>query len=359
MINIHDPRFNRTFELPADPSQGRHTPFKIKYADYGYRNEAHPEEENVLLFFGPMFASRLVHIAKDELATKHKIRFINPDRPGIGGTDPADPAARMALWRDAIPALLRHLDIAHVSLAAHSAGTIYALDLLLHRPSLLHPSRPYLALGAPWVLPVHTASMTSALVKHLPAGLIGNFDKVASLVNSYVGPVIGASSVLAAKLTPASKDGEPVAAEVKAEEEVWPAVMKQIYAEGVQGVSAEAVLLMQKVHGATGWSDWGDYDALVPRLVGVLRVTAAMAVRGRVKVDVFYAESDHMIGEGGSKGPVWFDGCWVGPRTAEVVEYGCRTVPGADHDGLWGLRWGVMQEVFGKVGQLGDTEGGA
>lgn len=101
---VLDPRFSRTFELPAGPaSNGRTGPFKVKYADYGYRNEAHPEQENVLLFFGPLMASRLFHIAKDELAKKRKIRIINLDRPGIGGTDPADAKDRMGLWLGMVP----------------------------------------------------------------------------------------------------------------------------------------------------------------------------------------------------------------------------------------------------------------
>lgn len=99
MIDLDDPRFNRFFELPANPGAGRDTPFKVKYTDYGYRNEAHPDQENVLLFFPPLMASRLLQVTKDELAKKHKIRIISLDRPGIGGTDPASPDKRLALWQ--------------------------------------------------------------------------------------------------------------------------------------------------------------------------------------------------------------------------------------------------------------------
>jgi hypothetical protein len=93
-----DPRFNRVFELPTDPSKGRSRPFKVTYADYGYHNEENPEQENVFLFFGSLLASRFVHIAKDDLAKKHKIRIINPDRPGMGGTDAVDPEHKMSMW---------------------------------------------------------------------------------------------------------------------------------------------------------------------------------------------------------------------------------------------------------------------
>lgn len=99
MIDLDDPRFNQTFELPASPDDGRSSSFKVKYTDYGYRNEAQPEEENVLLFFPPLMASRLLHVTKDELAKKHKIRIISLDRPGIGGTDPSPPDKRLGLWQ--------------------------------------------------------------------------------------------------------------------------------------------------------------------------------------------------------------------------------------------------------------------
>lgn len=89
----NDPRFNQIFEY----KDGTH-PFKISYADYGYRNEAHPEEEHVLLFFCPLMGSRFLHIAKDDVAKKHKVRIINPDRPGFGGSDAIDTKQRMSLW---------------------------------------------------------------------------------------------------------------------------------------------------------------------------------------------------------------------------------------------------------------------
>ncbi|KAK4106680.1 hypothetical protein N658DRAFT_491315 [Parathielavia hyrcaniae] len=96
---LDDSRFHQTFSLPADPSSGRPTPFTIKYADHGYRNEAHPEQERILLFYSPLMASRLLLVTKDRLAIKHKIRIICPDRPGVGGTDPADAKDRLGLWR--------------------------------------------------------------------------------------------------------------------------------------------------------------------------------------------------------------------------------------------------------------------
>lgn len=101
---LDDPRFSRTFELPADPANGRGSPFKLTYADFGHRDETTPEEENVFLFFGTLMGSRLIHVAKHEMAKRHKIRFINVDRPGIGGTDAVAAEDSVELWRGTSPA---------------------------------------------------------------------------------------------------------------------------------------------------------------------------------------------------------------------------------------------------------------
>lgn len=97
--HLDDARFSQTFELPADEANGRAKPFKVTYADYGYRNEADPEQENVFFFFVPLMGSRWMHVAKDALAKRHKVRFISLDRPGIGGTDAVDAEHVMIMWR--------------------------------------------------------------------------------------------------------------------------------------------------------------------------------------------------------------------------------------------------------------------
>lgn len=380
---VNDPRFSRTFELPADPARGRTKPFKVTYADYGYRNEDHPEQENVLLFFGSLMASRLIHIPKDELAKKYKIRIIDPDRPGVGGTDDVDVKNRMSTWLgtilltinyeysigvhsnqpriEVIPALLASLHIPHVSVACHSGGTVYALDFVLHHPHLLHPTRPYLAIGGPWILPSRTDSAALGLLQRLPAGVIGTTDKLVSMVN-HVAPLfgssVGVSLALVEKLTPASllasaADGDGVGGGAdrmpegaKFEADVWPALIKKVYEQSVKGLSGDAVLLLQKVAGVDGWGDWGDYDVLIPRLAGDLR-----AAGRRLRVDVFYAEKDHMIGDGGSKGPSWFDRCWE-EGAGGVIDYQSRTIAGADHDWVWSLKWDAVREAFGKIGVL-------
>jgi pimeloyl-ACP methyl ester carboxylesterase len=55
-------------------------------------------------------------------------------------------AQRIPTWIRVVPRLLAHLDIPHVALVAHSAGTLYLLNTLHHYRDLLHPERPYVAI---------------------------------------------------------------------------------------------------------------------------------------------------------------------------------------------------------------------
>jgi hypothetical protein len=96
---VDDPRFNQKFDLLPSQGSSRDYTIKVTYADYGYRNEAHPEEETVLLWFGPMMASRLIGILRDKTARREKIRIISIDRPGMGGTDAVSGESRIRICR--------------------------------------------------------------------------------------------------------------------------------------------------------------------------------------------------------------------------------------------------------------------
>lgn len=92
---LESPCFNRIVDL--DGIEGSSS-YRVQYADYGYRNEA-SEDEKVLLFLGPMFASRMVHVAKNDFAERHKVRIIAIDRPGFGGTDAVGTSKRLDVTR--------------------------------------------------------------------------------------------------------------------------------------------------------------------------------------------------------------------------------------------------------------------
>ena len=195
--------------------------------------------------------------------------------------------------------------------------------------------------------------MALSVLQHLPTGLIGSTDKLARLINNHIGPMIGSSYGISlgllAKLMSASFSNESeveMPEGARFEQEIWSSIVSRVYAEDVQGISADAVLFLQKVNGLEGWGSWGDYDTLVPRLTDTLRARGV-----RLRVDVLYAEKDQMIGDQGAKGPRWFDQCWNETSRGDAIDYQSRTIPGADHDRIWDLRWGAAHEVFERIGE--------
>jgi len=63
----------------------------------------------------------------------------------MGGSTPVNINIRMQVWLESVPAILRKLNIKHVSFMTHSAGTIYTLNSLLHHREFLDPKAPYVA----------------------------------------------------------------------------------------------------------------------------------------------------------------------------------------------------------------------
>lgn len=72
--------------------------------------------------------------------------FIDTLRPGMGGSTPVPLSIRMKVWLETVPALLKEVDVQHISLLCHSAGTIYGLNTIYYLRHILDPERPYTAM---------------------------------------------------------------------------------------------------------------------------------------------------------------------------------------------------------------------
>ncbi|EXJ65244.1 hypothetical protein A1O7_01585 [Cladophialophora yegresii CBS 114405] len=350
---INDPCLNRTFHLPADPLRGRPKPFLVSYADFGFHREGALDdhgEEQVLLFFGPLVSSRLHNAAKDGLAKSYKVRILNVERPGIGKTDSVPAERLLEVWRGVIAALLDHLGIKHVSIGCHSGGTVFGLDFAVHNPQFLHPSRPYIAIAARWVHPSHSGMLIWSLASSLPRSVVARTGNMATFVNSTLGPVLGVSAAVSGSVPQLWSLAKPTGCEseersdVDLEEDIRDRVAKRVFADSVRGLGQETQVLLRNGAEKDGWSDWGDFDVLAPRLVEAVRAGAG----AKLKVDVFFAEKDNMIGDAGAKGTRWFEACW---RDVDDVEFRSETVKGSDHDRVWDLRFGVMERVFKTMSQ--------
>ncbi|KAL0935914.1 interferon-induced GTP-binding protein Mx2 [Colletotrichum truncatum] len=353
---LADERFSRVFTYPADPAEGRPEAFRISYADFGYRNTENAQAEKVFLFFGPLLGSRMLFIAKDALAKEHGVRIISTDRPGFGDTPDVEAEGRLAFWRKAMFALLQHLRIRHVHVGAQSGGTIYALDFIFHYPEMLYPDNAYLAVGAPWIHPSHSRIWHMSATHALPRSLIGQADKLVSFLSVVADPILDTSFGLASafgRWFAAPQTGDAAAAAAANSDDpakafadaLDPKLADFIYARPINGISNESILLMQKTRGEPGWSDWGDYDTLVPRL------RRALAEKDRcLNVECFFGQTDSMIGDPGTAGPEWFKSCWDRDgKDDDVIQFSCRVIDGADHNSIWATEWGVARDVLNRI----------
>ena len=249
---------------------------------------------------------------------------------------------------EAMPALLNHLGIERVSVGCHSAGTVYGLDFALHNAHFLDPSRPYVAIAGPWIHCSHTGVLTMSMASLLPRSLVAQAGNVVSFVNSHLGPVLGVSAAVSGSVaqlwsSPPSATGRE-GPDVAFEEGVRDRVVERVFRGNVRGLGQEVQMLLRCGPAFdNGWADWGDYDALAPRLAAAVRAAGATA---KLRLEMFYAEKDVMVGDMGTKGPKWFDACWT---DVDGVDYVSETVLGADHDHAWDLRWDVMERVFKRM----------
>ncbi|KAI1119466.1 hypothetical protein F5Y14DRAFT_4273 [Nemania sp. NC0429] len=347
--DLDDACFSQSFTLP--PTARRPAELKVTYADFGHRSD-----DRVLLFCGPLMGSRFVLATKDEVARKHGVRIISADRPGFGGTDlDAPPADRVGVWLEIVEALLQHLSIKHVSVVGYSCGSVYAMNVLLHLRHLLHPTRPYVAIFTPWVHPSHSGVSTLKAAGLLPNGLVGSFDRVLQFVGS-LGPALQYSSILSGLVPSLSRGPDHLAPgadqdSVAREESLQRTMFRRIMDEDVRGVNQDALLLLKPDEFPGSWGTWGDYDTLVPLLAEAERARRAIADSSAgsgtplpLKVRVFFAESDRMIGT--ERAPTWFDSCWRPEQRGDNIDYSSVTIPKTTHDTIIDLRYGVFQQIF-------------
>lgn len=132
---ISSDRFHRRVNL--DAAYGTLT---ITFADVGCPTGP------ALLFLPGMFASRYLGILRHAIAERAGVRLLVIDRPGMGGTTDLPLAQRIAAWVDMLPRLLAHLGIPRVSLASHSAGTIYLLNTWAQCREVVNPSISFLGM---------------------------------------------------------------------------------------------------------------------------------------------------------------------------------------------------------------------
>ncbi|KAI1324109.1 Alpha/Beta hydrolase protein [Xylariaceae sp. FL0255] len=344
---LDDERFHRKFTLPVSASRSEE--IKVTYADFGDCNN-----ERVLLVCPPLLGSRYLLVTKDKLARQHGVRIISPDRPGFGGTTDVPPHDRVRTWLEIVEALLAHLDIKRVSILGYSGGAIYSMNVLLHLRHLLHPDRPFIALCAPWVHTTHSGVSTLKILGLMPNGVLGSYDRVLQIFGN-VSPALKFSTDLAGLIPSLSRgyssstsNSDPDTA-IILEQKMFPELLRRITTESVKGISQDALMLLKREQFPGCWGIWTDYDTLLPLLAEKerQRCSTCSGDAPKLKVRVFFAESDHMIGT--SSAPEWLDNCWRPERCGDGIDYTSTFVPRTTHDSILDLRFGVIERILREM----------
>ncbi|KAJ5543499.1 hypothetical protein N7535_005923 [Penicillium sp. DV-2018c] len=352
---ISNSRFHRSFTFDSATTSG---PLKVTYGEYGRVPNERDTVPTLLLMPG-MYSSRYIGICLHAIADKCGVRVVVVDRPGMGNSTDVALAQRVSAWIETVPRLLAHLNIQHVSLASHSAGTIYLLNTLYHCRDILRPDKPMATLLAPWVDPAKSGITTMKMAQYIPTPAFKLWHHIPRLFLQEGSPIAMSGAAVAkfsANLPSKSNDNqaknrryiaEKYALTVDQQKEIDSAMMQAMFQEDTVGSNSEALQCLRKE--ANTWGNCEDYEVFVRELVEVERARDGPPLR----VKVFFGESDSMIGK---KGQDYFEETWGQTRGGDlggVVEFESTTVAGTDHDSLVQSAE-VWESIFREMGTVED-----
>ncbi|KAJ5142653.1 uncharacterized protein N7515_001440 [Penicillium bovifimosum] len=353
---VSNSRFHSSFTFDSATTSG---PLKVTYGEYGRAPNEH-DTIPTLLFMPGMYSSRYIGICLHRIAEKYGVRVVVVDRPGMGKSTDVALAQRVSAWIEIVPRLLAHLNIQHVSLASHSAGTIYLLNTLYHCRDILRPDKAMVTLLAPWVDPAKSGNTTMKLAQYIPTPAFKLWHHIPRLFLVQNGSPIAKSGAVVAGFSASfpskSNDAqaknrqyieENYALTLEQQKEIDSAMMQAMFQEDTVGSNSEALQCLRKE--TNTWGKCEDYEVFVRELVEVEKGTDGSPLGVRV----FFAESDSMIGK---KGQDYFENCWAQTRGRDlggVVEFESKTVAGTDHDSLVQSAE-VWESVFREMGTVED-----
>ncbi|CZT20438.1 uncharacterized protein RCC_06298 [Ramularia collo-cygni] len=301
-----------------------------------------------------MFGSRYTALTFDKLAQSTGVRVIYVDRPGFGGSTPVALEQRVQVWLETVPVLLQRLEVKHVALCTHSAGTIYTLNTMLHHRNILSPIAPYVAFMAPWVHSEHSqVALTTALSK-LPSGFISPWSDIATFINTKIVPAASLSGGIFSTIANVFQTGSPTIntdmqdkyGDEETGKQIEKLQTKYMFAESMAGGTEEARLCL-KSDGEGLMGACENYE----RYVEVLRDQEKKEGRNdggpKLKVSLHFAESDALIGKGGKE---YFEKCWKQDGVGEVIETDSTEYPGTNHDSvLIDFNKGALKRIFEAI----------
>ncbi|KAF9247422.1 hypothetical protein LCP9604111_6121 [Penicillium roqueforti] len=354
---VSNSRFHRSFTIEPTPAHG---PLNVTYGDYGREPDANGTTPT-LLFIPGMFSSRYIGICLHAIADKCGVRVLVVDRPGMGNSTDVPLAQRMSTWIETVPRLLAHLDIQHVSLASHSAGTMYLFNTLYHCRDILYPEKPMATVLAPFVDPAKSGMTSLKIAQYIPAPVFKLWHHIPRLFLANDASATATSGEMIAKFSASfpSKSGDDQAKnslyiaqnyglDIDQQKEIDSLMMQGMFKEDTVGANSEALQCLRKEPNT--WDKCEDYEVFVRELVEL--------ERGRegppLKVQALFAESDSMSGK---KGQAYFERCWHQMNDGDsegAIEFDSRVVSGTDHDSLVPSAE-VWESIFKKMQRAEDN----
>ena len=180
-----------------------------------------------------------------------------------------------------------------------------------------------------------------SLASKLPEGVVDKFHNVVGFVAQKVQPAVAWSGGVTSSISglfQSSADGSDgdaamLAAQYGTSEDVAKLIpqltTKYFFAEDASGGTEEAKMCL-KMGGENLWLICEDYKKYIESLLKEEEERSRLAGGNlKLKIKVYYAESDMMIGEGGKR---YFEECWKTPEVARFVDFDSKTLPGTNHE---------------------------
>ncbi|KAL3434501.1 Alpha/Beta hydrolase protein [Aspergillus tetrazonus] len=311
-----------------------HGSLTVSFADIGCATGP------VILYLPGMFASRYLGIPLHVMAERAGVRLLVVDRPGMGASTDVPLVKRIDVWVDTVPRLLAHLCIPSVTLASHSAGTIYLLNTWVRCRELVNQ---HIVLLAPWVDPAHSRVIAMQMAQQLPSKAFTFWHHIPRFFITQASPVLASSGAAVRQISMISESGSLNQTEEDRsfldanwrrfeqdygvphgeQAELARLAARFMFAENTVGANSEALQCLRKGAGA----DWGactDYASFA------LMISSIEQNAGRrVSLQAYFAAKDAMVGNRGQK---YLEGCWRAHGVEEGVDFVSTTVDGTDHD---------------------------
>lgn len=192
----------------------------------------------------------------------------------------------------------------------------------------------------PWVHSDHSKQALLTWAAKLPNGLLDSWNGLAKFINTRVAPSVSWSGGAISSVTNlfgASAEEKPDEADIakligrskEVAAEVQRLQGKFFFAEDTTAGNEEARMCL-KMGGTKIWDECEDYEEFVQKVM----VKESERLKSdpnvpKLKMRVFYAESDVMIGKGGK---TYFERCWDQDSVHDCIDFESEERPGTDHE---------------------------